>query len=285
MKMAQPINGSFDNTNSITKLKECRHGRMLFLPNDIYVGQALDVYGEFSEGEIKIFEQIVRQGDIVIDVGANIGAHTVRFAQLAGPQGGVMAFEPQRFLYYILSANIALNDLFNTHIHHAAVGRATGTINVPLIDYTGSNNFGGVSLTNASAGEKVSMLALDDLNLPSLRLLKVDVEGMESDVLEGARNLIMKHRPHIYVENDRDDKSEALITLIGELNYDMWWHLPPLFNPNNFANNPENIFNSKRGDVSINPVSINLLCIPKELNVSMQGFRKVTGPKDRWNVA
>ena len=49
------------------KLRDCRHGRMLFLENDVYVGACLDRYGEYCEGEVELFQQIVREGDIVVD--------------------------------------------------------------------------------------------------------------------------------------------------------------------------------------------------------------------------
>src|SRR5260370_13229979 len=104
-------------------------------------------------------------------------------------------------------------------------------------------------------------------------MLKADVEGMEVDVLAGARQTIGKFRPVLYVENDREARSEELITLIDELGYAMWWHLPRMFNPDNFAKNPDNIF----GGV----ISVNLLCLPKEAKSSIAGLRKVSRPKDR----
>ena len=68
-------------------LKTCRHGLMVYNRNDAYIGRSLDLYGEFSQGETELFQQVVGIGDVVIEVGANIGAHTLRLAQLAGPGG------------------------------------------------------------------------------------------------------------------------------------------------------------------------------------------------------
>ena len=62
-------------------LKDCRHGRMLYNINDKYVGRSLDVYGEFCEAELTLLQPFVRPTDIIIEVGANIGTHTVPFAQ------------------------------------------------------------------------------------------------------------------------------------------------------------------------------------------------------------
>src|SRR5690606_13771278 len=61
-------------------LRQCRHGPMLFNKRDLYVGRSLATYGEFSEAEIGLFRQILRPGGVVIEAGANIGAHTVPLA-------------------------------------------------------------------------------------------------------------------------------------------------------------------------------------------------------------
>jgi len=258
-------------------IKDCRHGKMLFLTHDRYIGRSLDLYGEFSEMEAQLFGQIVGSDDIVVEVGANIGAHTVHLAKLVGEKGAVFAFEPQRVIFQILCANVAINELFNVHTYHAAVGRHFGSLNVPIIDYSVENNFGGISLDQVMTGEDVVMTTLDSLELPSLRLLKVDVEGMEIEVLEGARQLIAKHRPILYVENDRKEKSKHLIRLVHELGYNIWWHLPPIYNEKNYFNNNENIFQKI--------ISVNILCLPKESRIAMKGFRSVTGPDDWWQKA
>ncbi|MGB9153438.1 MAG: FkbM family methyltransferase [Alphaproteobacteria bacterium] len=266
---------SSTTNKSVTRLKDCRYGKMLFLHSDEYVGRSLDLYGEFSEGEAQIFQKLVRTNDVVVEVGANIGTHTVLLAQLVGPSGLVLAFEPQRVIFHILCANLALNDIFNVHTYLAGVGRQAGSLKVPMLDYAAAGNFGGIPLMGADiVGEVVGITPLDDLKLPSLRLLKIDVEGMEIDVLAGARQLIARHRPFLYVENDRPDNSEALITMIEELGYDLWWHLTPLFNPQNYANNANNVFEGT--------VSINLLCVPKEIPANIEGLRKVSGPTDWW---
>jgi FkbM family methyltransferase len=174
----------------------------------------------------------------------------------------------------LLCANVALNELFNVRTYHCAVGREAGTVIVPPLDYTATLNFGGVSLRRSGVGEEVPVWKLDALPLQALRMLKVDVEGMELEVLEGARQTIRRFRPFLYVENDRKARSEDLIRLISDLGYDMWWHLPELYNPHNFAGREINII--------AGIVSVNMLCFPQETATKVTGLQRVAGPSDWW---
>ncbi|MFM7610908.1 MAG: FkbM family methyltransferase, partial [Alphaproteobacteria bacterium] len=220
-----------------------------------YVGGSLDRYGEFSELEAQPFSSLIKPGMLVVEVGANIGAHTVHLAQLVGENGGVVAFEAQRVIFQMLCANLALNGLENTDAKCLAVGAAPGEITVPRVDYRSGGNVGGISL-GAGDGDVVEMIALDNLMLPACHMIKIDVEGMEKPVLDGARQTIARFRPLLYVEDDRPDKHAELIATLLDLEYRMWWHLPWLFNPANLAGESENIFP--------NITSFNLICLPRE---------------------
>jgi len=242
--------------NSLNKkfnqLVQTRYGPMLYNRFDQYVGGSLAAYGEFSEGEAAMFSQLVGNGNIVVEAGANIGAHTVHLANLVGEQGAVYAFEPQRVVFQTLCANLALNQLVNVTARQQGLGRNTSEMVLLNVDPRVENNFGGLSLLQNGQGEKVDIVTIDSLALPRCDLIKVDVEGMEEEVVAGAFNTIAKFRPTLYLENDRAEKSASLIRFLQSLNYRIWWHLSPLFNPNNFAKNSTNIF----GGI----VSINILC-------------------------
>ncbi|NJL59203.1 MAG: FkbM family methyltransferase [Desulfobacteraceae bacterium] len=255
-----------EQDDKMTALRPCRHGTMLYLKKDIYIGRSFDLYGEFSEGEITVFSQLIRPGDIVVEAGANIGAHTVFLAKAVGGGGKVFAYEPQRFIHQILCANIALNELTNVHTRQAALGECADSIRIPILDYNARSNFGGLSLLGMGE-ESVAVETIDSLNLERLKFIKADVEGMEAEVIRGAVRSIQQFRPILYVENDRVQKSEALIGLIRSLNYRLWHHHVPLFNPANFAGVQENIFG--------NIVSKNLICFPKEASVNIQGLEEV----------
>jgi FkbM family methyltransferase len=254
----------FDQFN---KLSECRYGRMLFNKNDVYIGRSLDAYGEFSEGEIDLFRQVVNEGSFVVEVGANIGTHTLFFARQVGLAGTVVAFEPQRIVFQTLCANMALNSVTNVQCHQKAVGAELGEIHVPALDYSRAENFGGLSLEGCQQGEPTPLVTVDSLKLSRCTLIKVDVEGMERQVLEGAAKTIAACLPILYVENDRREKAAELVRYIDGLGYAMYWHLPPLFNATNFLKNPQNIFG--------NIVSANVICVPKSRPHSLERFQPV----------
>ncbi len=250
--------------------RQCRHGMMLYNINDSFIGRSLDLYGEFSEGEINLFEQVVKPGQVILEVGANIGAHTVWMAQAVGRKGMVLAFEPQRIVYQTLCANLALNSIVNVNAFRAAVGKVAGTIVVPWLDPLHTNNFGGLELGRHGEGEMTPVMTIDGLNLSACHFIKIDVEGMEREVLEGAVQAIAAFSPIIYVENDRKEKSESLVRFIDGLGYNMYWHTPLLYNPNNFSGNTENVFNQI--------ASINMICVPKIYPQNVTGLRPVQVP-------
>ena len=259
-------------SSNLTEIRDCRYGRMVCLRHDMGISRSLELYGEWSEGETELFRQLLSPGDIVVEVGANIGSHTICLAQAVGESGAVIAYEPQRFVFHLLCANVALNDLLNVHPRFAAVGAAAGAITVPMFDFSKTNNVGNLSL-GGDSGEQVAMETIDSLGFQRLKLLKIDVEGMEADVLTGATETIRRCRPVIYAENDRLEKSEQLIRIIQDFDYRLWWHLPPIYNPANFAGNPDDIYPGI--------ASTNMLCFPAETKLNITGFREVNGPQDR----
>jgi len=256
----------------LNRLKQCRYGPMLYNIHDMYVGRSYDLYGENNESEVELYRQILRPNDVVVDAGANIGAFTVFFAQAVGPGGIVLAFEPQRIVFQTLCANVALNDLTNVHCYQMGLASQVGSLKTAPVDYAATNNFGGLPLGNYSGGETIQVNQLDNFNVPSCRLLKIDVEGMEIDVLKGATRFIERYQPILCVENDRPQNSDALIRFIDSLGYRMHWHRPVGFNPNNFFKNPTNVF----GRIA----SHNLLCVPEKMPFVVEGSEQIEVPKD-----
>jgi FkbM family methyltransferase len=261
------------------RVKTCRHGDMLFNVHDRHIGRSLDLYGEWAEGELDLLGLLIRSGDTVVDVGANIGTHTIFFAQRVGPSGIVLSFEPQRIVFQMLCANLALNGLMNVHAHPAALGRAAGTIEVPDVAYAEPGNHGGVSLATPSGGPqgaRVPVLTLDGLGVDRCRVLKIDVEGMELDVLEGGSALVAAARPIIYVENNDAARSPALIGWLLARGYHLFWHLSRFFQARNFFDNPDNVF----GELT----DLNMIGVGDDLAPAFARLPRVTGPDDNWQA-
>jgi FkbM family methyltransferase len=246
---------------------QTRSGPMLALRTDFYITRSLEVYGEYCPAEWRMLKQLIRPGMTVVEVGANMGTHSVDMARACAP-GAFFAFEPQPRIFQILCANLALNDIGNAFAYPEGCGEAEGEAVVPPTDYSQVGNFGGLALQpSGTPGIKVRVRPLDDLELPDCGLLKVDVEGFEPQVLRGARRTVERCRPVIYIENDRAAQQQEVISLVAGMGYRLFWHAPRLFDPENFNGVQENVF----GQVA----SVNMLCIPNERGTQVQGLQQV----------
>ncbi len=242
---------------SCNRLKKCRYGTFLYHINDLNIGRSLDIYGEYNENEVELFKQVIQPNDLIVELGANIGTHTVFFAQTVGKQGTVMAFEPQRIIFQNLCANLALNNITNTYCYGVAVGDNLGSMQLPNIDLVG----------NQIEGELVQVIPLDSLNLPFCRFLKIDMKGMEWKILQGGVNTIKRLQPIIYVKNYQQNNLVELIAYVRSVNYKIYWHRSRLYNPNNYFQNSLNIFGAR--------ISINLVCLPENCSLAWDGLSPV----------
>ena len=247
----------------------------LILANDIYIGKSLALYGEWSYDEVVLLSHLLNKKSNVVEVGSNIGAHTVFIAKDLCPEGRVFAFEPRRLMFQLLNANIALNAIDNVFAYNVGLSDALSEVREGNFATEQPTNFGGVELGAVEGDyERIEIMTLDGYldNLPTIAMIKADVEGYEQRVLLGARRLIARDRPMLYLENDRTKSSEDLLTHISGLDYDIWWHLAPLFRPNNRAATQTNIFP--------NIASFNIICIPQEKKINIPGLKKVTNFKE-----
>lgn len=235
--------------DGIYSTRSCRYGRMKWITTDYGVGQQLAMYAEYSEGEVALFRKLIRRGSTVLCAGANIGAHCVPFSRIVGPEGKVVAFEPQAFLWPILAENLAVNGCANVEVHHKGLGESAALLPLASADPTMPNNFGGMCFVEDPAiqAELVPVVSIDSLELPALDFVLLDIEGMELPALKGAHETIERYKPILYVEIDKEDKREPIMRYIrDELKYEVLQHLPFLFNPDNYAGNQQNPFGEMR---------------------------------------
>jgi FkbM family methyltransferase len=145
-----------------------------------------------------IIEAYTKPGTIALDIGAHIGTHTLTMSECVGPQGMVLAFEPNKKIYRELCLNLSINNCTNVRPIRCAIGKERGTIQIVV---SHPQNEGGCYVIKESGGSNTaSMIRLDDLQLSNVSFIKIDVENMEGDVLDGAVNTIKRCRPVILIE-------------------------------------------------------------------------------------
>lgn len=207
----------------MTTIATAKAGRFIVFENDA-LGKVLQTKGDFEPHFLQIVGQIVRPGDLCIDLGANLGYHSVTLARLTGPNGVVLAFEPQRIIFQQLCGNAFLNDLRNIHIFNAAVGAEDGMIEMDAVNYDHKEvNIGCTKVGHG--GDSVNMMRLDSLKLESVRFIKLDIQGCEERFLDGAAATIAKSRPVMFVEIEEyllrcfGSSSEQLMNRLLAMNY------------------------------------------------------------------
>jgi FkbM family methyltransferase len=229
-------------------LASTHHGSMIVNRNDYRmvnqdqgygVGYQLLTTSAFDAHEIGFASSILNlcrryagDGVVVVDAGANIGAHTLAWARFMQGWGSVTSFEAQERVYYALAGNIALNNCMNARVHLAALGSQVGQLKIPQPDHHRSSSFGSLELrespNNEFVGQEISykkenlvevpMTTIDALSLPRLDFFKLDIEGMEIEALEGARDTIARCRPVLHIEQIKCDQV-ALSTLMEQWGY------------------------------------------------------------------
>ncbi|WP_162784660.1 FkbM family methyltransferase [Paracoccus suum] len=156
-------------------------------------------------------------GDLVLDIGANIGNHAMYLAVVADCR--VIAFEPNPHLVEAIEQSIAENDLGERlSIRKFGVGASAGRAKFGV---ERPENLGGQHL-ELGAGE-IDVVTLDSQSFPGpVRAIKIDVEGMESAVLAGAEDLIKRDQPILYVECENEASFRAVLRLLHPLGYKYW---------------------------------------------------------------
>ena len=254
------------NKNIIGKVN-AKHGIFHFCHFDEFIGKSFREYGEYSELELKTILEFINEGDVIFDIGANIGCFSVPFAKKVGSNGKVYAFEPQKFIFNLLKKNAVCNELNNLQIFNNAIGDANTILELNDFDYSQSGNFGGITLTEnydnsvcakikGTKKNKIKTLTLNNfLNLKKCNFLKIDVELMESNVLKGAKEFIKKFRPIIWVENHLGYPN-YLNKYLLKINYKPFWAATMMYNPDNHFINDKNYYE--------NILTYNTLAMPKE---------------------
>jgi FkbM family methyltransferase len=175
--------------------------------------------GSYEQDKVRLFVQLTSPNDVVYDLGANAGYYTLVAARLIGPSGRVIAFEPvPRNLWY-LRRHLKLNHVSNATLVPAAASATTG---MAWFNPEGDSSMGHLSTEGTL---QVPTVAIDELvgraNIEAPNVMKIDVEGAESELLRGAQRTLEQHRPVILLATHGDNVARACIALLKDLGYDI----------------------------------------------------------------
>lgn len=194
-----------------------------------YVGHYL-YFGFKDEGQDKLFN-LVRKGNVVLDIGTNIGSTLLRMASIVEETGFIYGFEPDPINYENCMQNIALNSFKNVRVSQIGLGSSVGSFD--LVVDTESNR-GGNRISFQETLKNITTISVNTLDkwmqenkVLKIDVIKIDVEGFELKVLKGGEEAINTHKPQLFIELDDDnlravdDSASSLIKLLEDWGYDI----------------------------------------------------------------
>jgi FkbM family methyltransferase len=209
-----------------------RKPRIISLPNgvrfiahpDCVISSALQ-YADWPEyAELQYCRRRLRSGDVLIDVGANVGHFSLLLGDLVGPRN-LICYEPTPVSWRRLKANFQLNGWPTHRLHQAAVGGACGTVRFPDLNSPGTTNSPACSTAGRTVLVKRTCLdaLVDHLQGKVVGLLKIDVEGAEPEVFAGGRRFLRRHRPRLVLfENLYGSPDKDIVQLLSGLGYSLF---------------------------------------------------------------
>lgn len=170
----------------------------------------------YQQNTIDIALQYVKNFGCAVDVGANVGLHTVRFAKKFK---NVFSFEPVNSNFQCLQKNT--KDFNNVVCYKNGVGQDKQTLDIKIPP--GANNCGAYSFVDFeefenTINEKIEVITLDSLNLTP-DLIKIDTQGFEKQVLLGAKDTLTKYNPVIITEAENKKEKNMLAEILEEVGY------------------------------------------------------------------
>jgi FkbM family methyltransferase len=215
------------------------YGDVIVNRNDNWQGQM--VFGPGispSHKEIEVLcslAQMCGPGAVAMDIGANVGFFSLALGKALAPLGGkVWSIEAQRLIFNMVAGTMALNCMENVYVYNWAIGKELGEIPIPQYDLSKPGSFGSVEFMKEAQDvgqskladkpdETVPLINLDSLELERVDIMKIDVEGMESDLLEGGKDMFTRLKPIVWIEWLKSDKN-ALIMFFKNLGYNVYEH-------------------------------------------------------------
>jgi FkbM family methyltransferase len=196
--------------------------------------QRLEAFRAYERREMRLMRSVLRPGGVMIDAGAHVGYYALHAAAAVGPTGSVHAFEPAPANAARLRANAALNSFATLVVNETAVAATSGEARFGLVHAEGETGWSALAVPSGPQTEetRARTVSLDDYcaaaSLARVDFVKIDVQGTEMHVLDGARGVLERHHPHVLVEAI-DELSWQGGNTVGEfvargrdLGYDVW---------------------------------------------------------------
>lgn len=212
--------------------------RFYYLPDDKYVGQriALEKYEPY---ETRLMLGQAKKGDVVVDIGANIGFDSILLASKVGSKGKVYAFEPDPINFSILKKNIKANKMKNIIAIRLAVSDKNGISHL----FKSEENYGDHRIYQSDSHEKknkIKTIKLDNFIKEKVNLIKIDTQGWEPKVIMGAKKIIERDKPIIFFEYWPEGMKEAKLNAKWMMQF-----LEKIYKKIFLINDELNIYNSK----------------------------------------
>lgn len=182
--------------------------------------------GASDDSIAQLFRDYLEPNMVAFDCGAHIGEYTIQFSQLVGSEGQVHAFEPDPRMYVYLTANVAQNRLLNAVVNRVGLGNQEGTASFLLQHDATTSSLSRYAERSGIGEVQIRTTTLDGYvrsrGLQRVDALKIDVEGAEAELVDGARELLSKFRPGlVFVECDRHGNVAAVVTTLQAAGYEV----------------------------------------------------------------
>lgn len=181
------------------------NGLVCFINTKDLIGWKIFFTGEYERGTNRVLEQYVKDGDVVIEAGANMGSETLLLSRLTG-NGKVYGFEPNPYTFDRLKTNVSINELANVEVYDLAVGEKNGEISFNIYPKNFCNAGMSSKYMDTPLTRKITVnqQTLDSFveshNINKVDFLKMDIQGAEMDLLAGAATMIARFKPTIFLE-------------------------------------------------------------------------------------
>ncbi|MDZ7962632.1 MAG: FkbM family methyltransferase [Aulosira sp. DedQUE10] len=182
------------------------------------------IYGGWEPSAQEIYHQLLKKGQVVYDLGANTGIHSAIFAKLVGIKGKVFAFEPLKDNIKELKSIKDLNHIDNIHIIDKAISNKTGVTSLKIGNHNKQGSLVGIGCETGDE-IKIEMTTIDNLIEDGLDLpdfIKIDIEGAESDALQGFTNSINKSYPSFAIDLHTPEQDIKVGKFFKEYGYKLY---------------------------------------------------------------